>query len=92
MSELGRNFRLPREGTAAIILVRTENAQELDEPPTLRDQRLVRGLPGVLNSFPVAAQLKAHGLPSHFWKMVLPTVQNSFSESRAAIRRRFCQT
>ena len=51
VTELRGDFRLPRQGAAAIIRVRTENAQELDETPTLRDQRLVRGLPGGFGQF-----------------------------------------
>ena len=65
MSEVGRNFQLPRQGAAGIIPVRIGNAQQLDETPTLRGQRLVKGLPRVPDGFTVAAELKAHRLPSH---------------------------
>ena len=65
VSELRRHFRLPLQGVAAIIPVRIGNAQQLDETPTLRGQRLVGDLPGIRDGFTVAAELKAHRLPSH---------------------------
>ena len=43
-----------REGAAAIMRVRMENAWELDDPPTVRGWRIVKGLRTVADRFPIA--------------------------------------